>query len=67
MTSKTKHKDQDFNDEEVDDLLTQLTAEELELLAKEVDPDVRNFMCTACRPSNTIVRCHQWAGFPINC
>ena len=46
MTSKTKHKDQaDFNDEEVDDLLTQLTAEELELLAKEVDPDVSNISC----------------------
>lgn len=33
----------EFDDVDVDDLLTQLSAEELEILSKEVDPDVRNF------------------------
>ncbi len=33
----------DFEDVDVDDLLTQLSAEELEILSKEVDPDVRKF------------------------
>ena len=31
----------EFEDVDVDDLLTQLSAEELEILSKEVDPDVR--------------------------
>lgn len=38
----------DFDDVDVDDLLTQLSAEELEILSKEVDPDVRinfKFVC----------------------
>lgn len=30
----------EFDDVDVDDLLTQLSAEELEILSKEVDPDV---------------------------
>ncbi len=43
MTSKKLYgKDlKEFDDVDVDDLLTQLSAEELEILSKEVDPDVR--------------------------
>ena len=43
MTSKKLYgKDlKEFDDIDVDDLLTQLSAEELEILSKEVDPDVR--------------------------
>ena len=44
MTShrKLRGKDMsDFDELDVDDLLTQLSAEELEILSKEVDPDVR--------------------------
>ena len=43
MTShrKLRGKDMsDFDELDVDDLLTQLSAEELEILSKEVDPDV---------------------------
>ena len=43
MTSKKLYgKDlKEFDDIDVDDLLGELTAEELEILSKEVDPDVR--------------------------
>nr|CAH0103117.1 unnamed protein product [Daphnia galeata] len=45
MTStKTNEKAQKEDDFDVDDLLTQLSAEELEMLSKEVDPDVRKFI-----------------------
>lgn len=46
MTSKKLYgKDlKEFDDVDVDDLLTQLSAEELEILSKEVDPDVRKLM-----------------------
>lgn len=33
----------EFDELDVDDLLTQLSAEELEILSKEVDPDVSPF------------------------
>lgn len=33
----------EYDDVDVDDLLTQLSAEELEMLSKEVDPDVSRF------------------------
>ncbi|KZS20422.1 Tropomodulin-1-like protein [Daphnia magna] len=41
MTSKTANEkgQKDEDDIDVDDLLTQLSAEELEMLSKEVDPD----------------------------
>lgn len=44
MTSKTANEkgQKDEDDIDVDDLLTQLSAEELEMLSKEVDPDVRD-------------------------
>jgi hypothetical protein len=43
MTSKKLYGKElkEFDDIDVDDLLTQLSAEELEILSKEVDPDVR--------------------------
>jgi tropomodulin len=43
MTSKKLYGKElkEFDDVDVDDLLTQLSAEELEILSKEVDPDVR--------------------------
>lgn len=45
MTStKTNEKAQKEDDFDVDDLLTQLSAEELEMLSKEVDPDVRKYI-----------------------
>ena len=46
MTSKKLYgKDlKEFDDVDVDDLLTQLSAEELEILSKEVDPDVRKWI-----------------------
>ncbi len=43
MTSNRKLFGKDlgtYDDLDVDDLLTQLSAEELEILSKEVDPDV---------------------------
>lgn len=41
-STKTNEKAQKEDDDfDVDDLLTQLSAEELEMLSKEVDPDVR--------------------------
>ena len=46
MTSKKLYgKDlKEFDDIDVDDLLGELTAEELEILSKEVDPDVRTWI-----------------------
>jgi tropomodulin len=43
-STKTIEKAQKDDDFDVDDLLTQLSAEELEMLSKEVDPDVRKFV-----------------------
>lgn len=33
----------DYDEVDVDELLAQLSAEEIKILAKEVDPDVRNY------------------------
>lgn len=35
----------DYDEVDVDELLAQLSAEEIKILAKEVDPDVRNYNC----------------------
>lgn len=35
----------EYDDVDVDELLAQLTPEEINMLAKEVDPDVRNLSC----------------------
>ena len=42
MTTKKLHRRElaEFDELDVDDLLTQLSAEELKILSKEVDPDV---------------------------
>lgn len=44
----------DYDEVDVDELLAQLSAEEIKILAKEVDPDVRIYLYT----SDTA--CHQW-------
>lgn len=43
----------DYDEVDVDELLAQLSAEEIKILAKEVDPDVRIYLYT----SDTA--CHQ--------
>lgn len=57
MTSKTTNeKDQkDDDDIDVDDLLTQLSAEELEMLSKEVDPDVRCILLLFMDPQFALI------------
>lgn len=38
----------EYDDVDVDELLAQLTPEEINILAKEVDPDVRNLLLIYC-------------------
>lgn len=42
----------EYDDVDVDELLSQLTPEEINILAKEVDPDVSEVMCLCMKIIN---------------